>query len=69
MLFKKKDEDRKGPAQILAGTTAGEAMTREMVVVRREMLIAQAMALLIQSKKPSAVIQKIQARIWLLSES
>ncbi|MFH1155029.1 MAG: DUF190 domain-containing protein [Pseudomonadota bacterium] len=44
----KQDEEWTDLAQLLAGTTAGEVMTTDLVVVRREMLIEEAMALMIQ---------------------
>jgi CBS domain-containing protein len=40
--------DRADLSQILAGTTAGEVMTTDLVKVRKEMLIEEAMALMIE---------------------
>jgi CBS domain-containing protein len=44
----KQDNDRADLSQILAATTAGEVMTTDLVVVRKEMLIEEAMALMIE---------------------
>jgi CBS domain-containing protein len=45
--FFKQDEDRADLSQTLAGTTASEVMTTDLVMVRKEMLIEEAMALMI----------------------
>ncbi|MEX1302046.1 MAG: DUF190 domain-containing protein [Desulfotignum sp.] len=44
----KKDNDRADLSQILAGTTAGEVMTTDLLVVYKEMLIEEATALMIE---------------------